>query len=126
MTPTLKMSEAELASNTLSKIKADLEHMPGAHVTIEAAAAASLLQLFERDPEKFRRELKSLETNPIQVADGIMLDYAMAGTLIDRAVHHLDEALPTGQKRRGELAFALLRQGVDELAVWMRAVGYVV
>lgn len=77
------------------------------------------------DPEAYRREKPSCSTMPLQVDQGAApLDYASAGVLIDKAMSHLDEALPTGQKFRGETAMKLLHRGVEELSVWMRARGY--
>lgn len=89
------------------------------------------------DPEDFRREKPSLDATPVRdksIASDrrssttsvyvSTVDYGSAGNLLDRAIHHLDEALPTGQKRRAELAFAMLRQGCEELGVWLRAKGY--
>lgn len=75
----------------------------------------------ESDPETYRREPKNMPTEPVA---GVMVDYAMAGTQIDKAMHHLDEGLPSGQRRRSETAFQLLRTNVFLLEKWMRARGY--
>ena len=50
-------------------------------------------------------------------------DWGTAGTKIDFAVTHLDEALPNGQAERCRHAFMLLRMGVEELGCWLRANG---
>lgn len=77
------------------------------------------------DPiEVFRREQPSMPTTPLNQQQFGILDYSVAAGKIDRAVHHLDEGLPTGQRQRCEQAFKLLREGVEELGVWMRATGY--
>ena len=78
------------------------------------------LALLQKAAEKYRREQPSLSTTPI---DGIM-DYSSAGNAIAQAMHHLDEALPTGQRIRGQYAYDLLKIGVDKLGVWMRQKGY--
>lgn len=78
--------------------------------------------LLAQDPETFRREKPSVSTNPI-VAPTIV-DYASAGTKIDKAMSHLNEGLPGGQKMRCATAYALLDQGTVELGDWMRARGF--
>lgn len=77
----------------------------------------------DSSPEVYRREETTMDASPLKPSE-IQLDYAFAGTKIDAAKHHLDEGLPNGQKRRSEAAFRLLRTGVEELGVWMRAKGY--
>lgn len=79
------------------------------------------------DPEHFRREAPSASTLPLGPTEDDRrrpLDYATAGMAVQRAMHHLDESLPTGQRRRGELAYRMLREGTDDLGVWMRRRGY--
>lgn len=73
------------------------------------------------DPEQYRREPATLDAVPVR---GLSFDYSHAGTLIDRAVHHLDEGLPNGQYLRCKFAFAMLKRGTYELEVWMDAKGY--
>lgn len=73
------------------------------------------------DPETFRREVPVLDATPVH---GLLVDYGSAGTSIDKAMGHLNEGLPGGQKRRCETAYALLNKGAQELGVWMRAKGY--
>ncbi len=51
-------------------------------------------------------------------------DYAASSLLIDSAIHHLGEALPTGQAERAAAAYRALSIGVNELGNWMRAKGY--
>lgn len=50
-------------------------------------------------------------------------DYAGPTLKIQRAMFHLDEALPSAQKERSETAYQLLREGFDELGAWLRARG---
>lgn len=76
------------------------------------------------DPEPYRREKPTMDACPVERLARVGIDYATAGTLIDRGVHHLDEALPVGQKKRAELAFRMLESGVDQLRIWMQAKGY--
>jgi len=74
----------------------------------------------DTNPERFRREAPSIDGTPLR--EGI--DYATAGNMVDRAMHHLDEGLPLGQRVRCRLAYGLLAQGVEALGQWMRAKGY--
>lgn len=85
------------------------------------AQAAQLASLAEKDPEVFRREPKNMSSLPVNTP---ILDYAQAGTLIDKAMHHLNESLPNGQKRRTETAFAMLEDGCAAMRVWLRQSGY--
>ena len=87
------------------------------HLRITKAAG------IDQDPELYRRERPSVPTTPVNTP---ITDYATAGLYVQRAMHHLDEALPTGQRTRAELAMHMLRRGTEELAVWMRARGYTV
>lgn len=50
-------------------------------------------------------------------------DYATAMNHVDIATAALSEALPGGQELRIQAAYMLLRAGVDELGVWLRARG---
>lgn len=79
------------------------------------------LTALQQTIEQYRREPKTMGTEPINAA---VPDYANSAGLVSQAMHHLDEALPTGQKRRAELAHRMLTQGVQELSMWMRAKGY--
>ena len=72
--------------------------------------------------ESHRRERPTLDAAPIA---GV-LDYAAAAQAITHGLHHLDEALPNGQKERAEAGLMLALAGVIELAKWMRAKGYTV
>jgi hypothetical protein len=76
--------------------------------------------LSAENPEAYRREAPSITTTPLPE----FVDYGTAGGMIDRAVHHLDEGLPLGQRRRCALAYALLVRGTNDLGNWMRAKGY--
>ena len=88
------------------------------------------------DVEDFRRETPSMSTAPLSREElatldraelpGFtgLLDYSAAGNRVSRGMQHLDESLPIGQRRRSELAFAMMEQGMVELKIWMRARGY--
>ena len=54
----------------------------------------------------------------------VTLDYSTAGLKVDVARAHLDESIPNRQKRRTELAFKSLTEGVEELRTWLRGSGY--
>lgn len=54
----------------------------------------------------------------------VTLDYSTAGLKVDVARAHLDESIPNRQKRRTELAFKSLAEGVEELRTWLRGSGY--
>lgn len=73
------------------------------------------------DPETYRREKPTLDACPLP-DDSV--DYGVAGTSIDKAMHHLDEGLPNGQRLRSATAYALLAQGVRDLGLWMKKKGY--
>lgn len=74
-------------------------------------------------------EIETLRREPTNTAipaagPATVLDYSTGALRIDRAKHHLDEALPNRQVKRAEAAFKELRAGVEELGVWMRSAGY--
>ena len=71
--------------------------------------------------ENYRREKPGLDAIPLPNSQ---YDYSRAGTLIDKAIHHLDEGLPNGQKKRCAIAFNMLEVGVYELKQYMLAKGY--
>lgn len=83
---------------------------------MDANAYAAALEAHRREPPS-----PTLHNTP---AHGPLLDYASAGLKVDVALHHLDESLPGRQRARTTLAFKALREGVEELAVWLRANGY--
>lgn len=72
--------------------------------------------------ESYRRERPTMDAIP--VVDPTVRDYAAAGTMIQQAMHHLDESIPTGQRLRTELAADLLVAGTYDLTEWLRAKGY--
>jgi hypothetical protein len=73
--------------------------------------------------DSHRREPNgSLDTKPLP-GNNPHFDWGAAGLNIDFAKHHLDEGLPNGQLLRVRASFMLMRQGVEELAVWLRAKG---
>lgn len=77
--------------------------------------------------EALRREPPDPHLSPgsaVPLPGGALLDYAGAALKVDLAVHHLDEALPTAQRRRAVLAYTVLRLGVEELHAWMLMRGY--
>jgi hypothetical protein len=70
--------------------------------------------------ESYRREKPTLDATPIT---GV-LDYAASCQAVSLAVHHLDEALPTGQAERVAASYPMLLLGVIELGKWLQAKGY--
>lgn len=52
-----------------------------------------------------------------------VFDYSGSLQSVQVGLTTLDEALPAGQSERVREAFLLMRQGVEELAVWLRARG---
>lgn len=73
--------------------------------------------------EQQRREKPTLNAWPLN-GHPELRDYAGSGAMISAAIHHLDEGIPTGQKRRVELALDLLVTGAHDLTAWLRAKGY--
>lgn len=67
--------------------------------------------------EKLRHEPRNFVPDPIP---GV-IDYAMAAGWVARALHHLDEALPSGQRARTLVALELMEQGVKHLRKWVDA-----
>ena len=69
-----------------------------------------------------RREKPGFDPGPTTVT---VPDWASSAGKIERAMSHLNEALPGGQRRRTALAMIQLQEGVQELAVWLRARGVI-
>lgn len=124
MTTTNSPDELFSATTALSRMRKARDERR--EQTLHYMEIESLLRLFDApsdligNPEEFRREKPSLDAVPLPG----MEDYGPAGNAIDRAVHHLDEGLPMGQRQRCALAFGMLCRGVQDLAVWMEAKGY--
>lgn len=89
---------------------------------------------YQEDLKLFRREATgTFDVRPAPYPDApsgtvtpvtaTVPDYATATNHIDLAVAALSEALPSGQDMRIQAAYLLLRAGVDELGVWLRARG---
>ena len=81
--------------------------------------------------EAMRRERPNINPGPLtgDAFDSVgaqipVLDYSAACSLIDNAVHHLDEGLPIGQMIRCSAALAMLMHGVGMLHRWMSLKGY--
>jgi hypothetical protein len=72
------------------------------------------------DAEAHRREKPTLDAQPLVG----LVDYAAAGTMLQLGIHHWDESIPTGQKRRTELAAQLVTEGVVDTLQWLKAKGY--
>lgn len=90
------------------------------HYGTEAVDMKALRKAIDPNhPEAYRRERKGFDTTPIP---GVV-DYGISGTSIDNAIHHLNESLPVGQKRRTELAFKQLAVAVAQLHDWLAAKG---
>ena len=89
----------------------------------QAIAEEPLRELFAElatRAETHRREKPTLDATPIT---GV-LDYAASCQAVSLAVHHLDEALPTGQAERVAASYPMLLLGVIELGKWLQAKGY--
>jgi hypothetical protein len=67
------------------------------------------------------REPKSLDTSPKLPPEE---DYGACIVTILNAAKELNEALPNGQRLRGETAFGRLVPAVNQLGVWMKTHGY--
>lgn len=65
--------------------------------------------------EALRRE----RCGVLDVAARGATDYSHGALKIQVAQHHLDEALPNGQKERTTVAFRLLVEGTAELRAWL-------
>lgn len=52
-----------------------------------------------------------------------VFDYSRSAQRIEAAMLQLNEGLPCAQMARVRSGFLLLRQGVEELAVWLRSRG---
>lgn len=107
-------SAASLTPDEVSKLLKHLLNITP-HVTVAG------------DPEAQRREAPTISGWPLKREPGDespLLDYGTAGGLIDRAKHHLDEALPGGQKLRAVYAYEMLVRGVADLGEWMVKKGY--
>lgn len=85
--------------------------------------------------ERHRREVACIGPGPLDemaleafrdVVGYKLTDYAEYGNRIDRAIHHLDEALPNGQLVRASAAIIQLREASERLEAWMAAKGYCV
>ncbi len=81
--------------------------------------------------ESMRREKSNpyLGTNVVHMHDAntgpsAPVDYGAAGLKVDRAKHHLDESIPNKQHGRTVAAYHALREGCDELYLWLRLNGY--
>jgi hypothetical protein len=61
--------------------------------------------------EELRRESPSFNNYPSLPG----LDYAEPGMKISLAMHHLDEALPNGQRERALAAMMMLESGTHDL-----------
>jgi hypothetical protein len=57
--------------------------------------------------------------------DYTVFDYAEAGMAVETAATHLRESIPNGQLERTRQAYALLRQGTEDLGRWLRSRGVV-
>lgn len=68
------------------------------------------------------REPKSLDTSPQGWPPE--KDYGISLVTIQRTAKELAEALPNGQRLRGQAAFETLVPAVNQLGEWMKAHGY--
>jgi DNA-binding transcriptional LysR family regulator len=72
------------------------------------------------EAEKRRREGPTVSVAPIA---GV-IDYSAASLWLGAAMHHLDEALPSGQRERAAVALELLELGARHLRIWMDRKGF--
>lgn len=84
--------------------------------------APEVLKYFVGHIEALRKERSNMDASPVTTN---VPDYAAAGNLIDKAIFHLDEALPNGQLIRAGAALVLMKEGVAQLEKWMQDKGYV-
>lgn len=66
---------------------------------------------------ELRHEQKNLDVCPIPGIE----DYSVAGIAIEKAMQHLNEGIPNGQRERCMLALGLLESGVTVMAEWLVA-----
>lgn len=82
-------------------------------------ADVSMKKLLQ-NAETMRREHPSIDAGPVQ---GVM-DYASSGNVMELAMSHLRESIPSGQRARTELAWYALREAVKHQELWLRQKGY--
>ena len=70
--------------------------------------------------EAHRREKGTVSTVPVFATE----DYASCGQAITLAMHHLDEALPSGQRCRARASYFALQEAVAALGLYMLEAGY--
>ena len=91
-----------------------LDHRKERHVETVYSALSSL-----KLAESARRlGLGSFNPEPLP-GEPVDEDYGAVGQLISSAMHHLDEALPSGQRSRASAAYAALRIGTVKLGEWL-------
>jgi len=81
----------------------------------------AMAELLAKEAEEQRREPATFDTTPFPPDE--VIDYGPAAGMIGTALHHLDEALPGGQKVRSEKAVLLATFGLQALAIWLRKKG---
>lgn len=69
-----------------------------------------------------RQDEGSMNVSPLP-EETVDDDYAVATVLISAAMHHLDEALPSGQEPRASNAFTALEEGTRRLRLWLERRG---
>ena len=87
---------------------------PSSYSDSVAAAHREVLRANQREQPTL-----SPTTKPVHAPD-----YSTSTMRIQTGLRTLDESLPNGQKVRSETALQLMRQGMEELAVWMRESSY--
>jgi hypothetical protein len=70
--------------------------------------------------ETNRRERPSVSTTPI---DGVM-DYAQSGSVMELAMAHLRESIPSGQRLRTMNAWLAMKEAVKHQELWLRQRGF--
>jgi hypothetical protein len=70
--------------------------------------------------EAFRQEPKTFDPGPLP---GSITDYAPTGQIIEQAVAHLRESIPSGQRQRTEAAWEALRLVAPIHQEWLHKKG---
>lgn len=85
-----------------------------------------LLKVAVHELERQRREVSGgFDVTVGRQLEYRVLDYAEAGMAVEAAAAHLRESIPNGQLERTRQAYALLRQGTEDLGRWLRSRGVV-
>lgn len=87
----------------------------------QLADADEAMKVGLRSAEFLRRERPSI--TPGGMIPGVM-DYAASGNVMELAMGHLRESIPSGQKARTQQAWLAMKEAVRQHELWLRARGY--